>query len=272
LVLIISALKVEVSAILKRMKKIKILNRRMPLVYEGHIKNKKIILIISGIGKNNASFASAFISSNFLENNSEKNNKGLILKKIIICGVSGALKEGLSIGDVMVCDRILLRDSKSFRIASTIRLKDSEKALKKTSAIDNDFLKKEFREKFKKNKLFFSGSLLTVYNVLSDRQEKKLINKRFNADIADMESFWLLKNLANSKSKADLSCIRAISDNSKFSLPESSRNLVGNENINYYRAFLFILKNPMNFIRLISTGINFRKACRSLNFFIENIL
>jgi len=235
------------------------------------------------VGKDNASAASEFISSKFLENALGENNKGHILERIIICGVSGALKEGLSIGDVVVCDRILLRDSNFCRIVNTIRLrnpeKSSEKALEKEVekelVLNNGFFRKKSEPESRKNKLYFklyfSGSLLTVNNILADMEEKKLAGERFGADIADMESYWILKNLKYSKIKTSILCIRAVSDGLNFSLTESLQNLTRNGNINYHQVFLLILKNLINFFRLISAGINFRKACRSLHFFIENI-
>jgi len=279
LILIVSAIKLEVFAILKRMKKVKILNKRIPSVHEGYINNKKIILVISGVGKDNASVASEFISSKFLENAPGENNKGHILERIIICGVSGALKEELTTGDVIVCNKISLGDLNSCKISNSMKLRNSEKALEKevekALVLNNSFFGKKLESETRENKLyfklFFSGSLLTVNNILADVEEKKLAGERFGADIADMESYWILKNLTYSKIKTNVLCIRAVSDGLNFSLTESLQNLIRNGNINYHQVFLFILKNSMNFFRLISAGINFRKACRSLHFFIENI-
>ena len=276
MILIVSAIKLEILATLKRMKKLKVVNKKMPLVYEGYINNKQIILVISGMGKGNASAASKFISSKFLVSSPGEKNKKQVLEKIIICGVSGALKESLSTGDVMICDKILLRDLKSFRISGTIRLDNSEKAIERVIAskkvLNCKLSEKESKEKFEKNKLFFSGSLLTVCNMLTDVEEKKLAGERFNADVADMESYWLLKNVNDSKVKINNLCVRAVVDDLRFRLPESLKSLIINENINYCQVIFLVLKNPVNFFRLVSTGINFRKACRSLNFFIEKIL
>ena len=222
------------------------------LTYEGLINNKKILLVIVGIGKGNAESAAKFIEDNFLNKNSDQNRYNHI-EKIIIAGVSGALSKSFSIGDIIICKNIyfLYSDNKKIITNTNIHILDSIKNFEITQHDCSSI---------------YYGNLLTVNNIITDKAQKEFLNLEFSIDAVDMESYWLLNFL--SSSKIPVLCVRSISDNMKYNISLSYENLIKNAFIDYYKVFRFVLKNPSEIIKLVINGINFRKASRSLHHFI----
>ena len=252
LILILSALKLELNSLVRKMKNRTILNSGEILTYEGLINNKKILLVIAGIGKENAKTAAKFIKANFLNKNSAQNRHNFI-EKIIIAGVSGALHKSFSIGDIIICKNIYFLYS------------DNKKIITNTNIHVSDRLNNFEITQHDCSSIYY-GNLLTVNNIITDKAQKEFLNLEFSVDAVDMESYWLLNFLASSK--IPVLCVRSISDNMKYNISLSYENLIKNAFINYSKVIRFVLKNPSEIIKLVINGINFRKACISLHHFI----
>jgi nucleoside phosphorylase len=257
LILIISAFKLEILGILKKMKNKKIIRGRIPLLYEGFINGKKIILAVCGMGKENAILSSKLISSELLIEDNNKYISGKDIEKIIIAGVAAALKKNLSIGDVVLCNSVSVKKSGSDELEDKIEMPIP--AINKGSD-----------EKTNRNFKINTGALLTVNEVLTDANEKKSLNIKLGVDIADMESYWFLKNLRYCEKI--IFCIRTISDNLDHNYSRGFQEMIKNERINYRGVIMFLLRHPLNLKKFVFSAVNFRKACRNLNYFIEDYL
>ena len=72
--------------------------------------------------------------------------------------------------------------------------------------------------------------------------------------------------------KRIISCVRTISDNLDYNYSRDFQGMINNEKINYRRIIIFLLRHPFNLKNLIISSVNFIKACRNLNYFIEDYL
>ncbi|MCL4377374.1 MAG: hypothetical protein M1409_03160, partial [Actinobacteria bacterium] len=230
---------------------------RIPLLYEGSINSKKIILAVCGMGKENAILSSKLIISEFLIKDNKKNKSGRDIEKIIIAGVSAALKKNLSIGDAVLCNNVCIKRPESDELKEPLVLRipviNTSSGIKKC-----------------RNFKTHTGALLTVNEILTETSEKKSLNIKLGVDIADMESYWFLKNLQSHKEI--IFCARTISDNLENNYSRGFQEMIKNEKINYGRVIIFLFRHPLNFKKFVFSAVNFMKACRNLNYFIEDCL
>ncbi|MCL4415409.1 MAG: hypothetical protein M1365_01715 [Actinobacteria bacterium] len=226
------------------------------LIYEGLINNKEILLVITGIGKKNAKTAAQFIKDNFLNKDSTQNGHNFI-EKIIIAGVSGAMHESFSIGDIIICKNIYSLCSDDNKIPFLTNFVISDR-LNDFKIIKHDYC------------TTYYGNLLTVNNIIADKARKEFLDPEFSIDAVDMESYWLLNFLPSDK--IPVLCVRSISDNMKYSVSLSYENLINGAFINYPKVIRFVLRNPSEITKLVRNGNNFKKACRSLHNFILSII
>ncbi|MCL5072723.1 MAG: hypothetical protein M1308_17795, partial [Actinobacteria bacterium] len=210
MILILGALKFEVSSILKKMKNIKILASGSIPAYEGLINGKKILLVVTGMGKKNAETAAGFIKE-YRFNSDNVQNKNEPIKKIIIAGVSGALHRNFLIGDIVICKSVYFVHQAGSKTAAD----ESMPVLCKSIQVEDPQ---------PGNCPVYCGNLLTVSNIVTDNNTKESLNSRFDADAVDMESYWLLQFLETLK--IPVICIRSISDNMKYDLSKSYERLV----------------------------------------------
>jgi nucleoside phosphorylase len=247
----------EILGILRKMENKKIIRDRIPMLYEGLINGKKIIIAVCGMGKENAILSSKLISSELCIENNNKNISGKDIEKIIIAGVSAALEKNLSIGDAVLCNCVCIKKSGSDEFEDKIEIQIP--AVNKGSG-----------DKKNRNFKIHTGTLLTVNEILTDRNEKESLNINLGVDIADMESYWFLKNLLTSRKI--IFCIRTISDNLDYNYSRGFERMIKNEKINYRGVMMFLLRHPVNLKKFVFSVLNFRKACKNLNYFIEDYL
>ena len=153
-------------------------------VTEGTVKNQKIILVKTGMGKEKAENATKFILNHYSPD------------IVFMVGIAGGVKKELKLGDIVVCQNIysegqkpLFSDSKFYSLV--IQLLREKK-------ID-----------------FHGGNILTVSQVISQPEMKREIAKSFPVSVVEMESYWIASVL----DKTPFLAIRVISDTVDEEIP-----------------------------------------------------
>lgn len=139
----------------------------------GSLRDVKIVLAESGIGKVNASILATTMIMKFN------------IRAICFSGVAGALDERLKVGDVVIGEKIIHHDMD----VTGFGLKKGEIPRMEVSAFSSkDRLMKMVTEfKFPKHKIY-QGTIISGDQFISSKEIKKNLAKEFNAMCVDMES------------------------------------------------------------------------------------
>lgn len=95
---IIGAMDCEIARLKDLMTSINSINTNRLTIYEGKIGNHKIILVKSGVGKVNAALCTQYIIDKFKP------------QYIINTGIAGGLADNLSIGDIVIGEKLIQHD------------------------------------------------------------------------------------------------------------------------------------------------------------------
>lgn len=95
---LICAMSEELELLLERLKERKDYNVANMSFYTGDLEGMKVVLVLSGIGKVNASIAAALLISNFE------------VEAVINTGVAGAIDKKLKVGDIVIGERLAYHD------------------------------------------------------------------------------------------------------------------------------------------------------------------
>lgn len=125
---------------------------------------------------------------------------------VLVCGLAGALTPSLKAGDVVLYDRcITMRDELAQVHPNPLWLRAAHDLLSRVGS------------------RFVSGSGVTVGELLTSADEKLALGRRFNAQIADMESFDILTALAPWSIPSLV--LRSISDEASQRLPDFGKTI-----------------------------------------------
>jgi len=172
---IITAMKEEADLIIKEYKLQKVLSKWTLSIYEWFLKNKKIILLLAGIWKIQASFSTTYLLENY---------KIDLLINIWIAG--NISKDKINIWDVVLPNNFIQHDM--YLPFEWEHLDYAKKAIKiKTSNIEN---KTNF-------KIFNNLTCLTWDQFIDNNETIKYLKEKFNWDIVEMEAFAILSVARN---------------------------------------------------------------------------
>ena len=163
--------------------------------YIGSLRNRKIVLAESGIGKVNAAMLATIMIVKFN------------VKAVCFSGVAGALDSKLKVGDVVIGEKMLQHDMD----VSEFGLKKGEIPRMDTSVfLSNDRLMEIVKEYKLSNNKIYSGTIISGDQFISLKQAKQELAAEFNAMCVDMES----AAVAQVCHRLDKKClvIRSISD------------------------------------------------------------
>jgi nucleoside phosphorylase len=308
MIVIFAAFKKEAIDLLKLLKLKKIIKNRSAVIYDGTVKNKRIIICITGMGKLNSLFAARQIIEMNLDN-----------PVFIIQGISGALVDNLNIGDLIFYESIKnlekfqitkkIQDSKDYspysqnqnilngnKVKHTAEMKNNESILYlpygerlteakiKNYSFSNmeevkadaeiiyenfDLLKNKWEAVTKDFRILKAYGCLVSY-VVTDCGEKNALNKLYGVEAVDMESYFIAGIAINNK--IPVICIRSISDNPGEPIPEL---IVRFSSGNFYfrvKCLIEIIFSKTKIRSIVSSSKNINIACRNLNQFIKKIL
>ena len=163
--------------------------------YIGSLRNRKIVLAESGIGKVNAAMLATIMIVKFN------------VKAVCFSGVAGALDSKLKVGDVVIGEKMLQHDMD----VREFGLKKGEIPRMDTSVfLSNDRLMEIVKEYKLPNNKIYTGTIISGDQFISLKQAKQELAAEFNAMCVDMES----AAVAQVCHRLDKKClvIRSISD------------------------------------------------------------
>lgn len=160
-----------------------IIKKEMKFTYEekigrftfiiGSLRNRKIVLAESGIGKVNAGMMATIMITKFN------------VKAIIFSGVAGALDKRLSVGDVVIGEKMIQHDMD----VREFGLKKGEIPRMATSIFESD---KEILDIISSFELpdhkIYKGTIISGDQFISSKQVKTDLAEEFSAMAVDMES------------------------------------------------------------------------------------
>ena len=162
---------------------------------------------------------------------------------VISFGVAGGLDPSLKSGDVVVATEVLSGDAR-FLAASALN----------EEMIANVGLKR---------RRIVRGGLAGVERVLAAKACKAALRSETGASAVDMESHIAAAYAA--KAGIPFAALRVISDPATRALPELAKTAVKpNGDIDLRKVLRGVARNPLTLRSLVSTGIDFNRALRSL--------
>ena len=216
-------------------------------VFRGRYKNKAIVLVQTGIGKERAETATKFILEHYP------------VTTMISLGFAGALTEGLKIGDIILCSTIYCGNGQINRGPWQESLRS-----------DTSLVSLASQGRGVTTAGLYRGSSVTVAEPASSSKAKQDLSKAFPAEVVDMESYWIAR-IASTR-HIPFIAIRAISDTMQDSLIPFDQILDSNGKWRLKKVALYFLSHPQHVIRLLALLKNARQAMRSLTTLVDYLV
>jgi len=221
--------------------------RRDCRLYRGKFKNRDILLVQTGMGKERAENATQFMLERYP------------VTAIISLGFAGALAPELRIGDVVVCSTLHGQPGLGQEEQRLEPLAPDAKLLSLASQGPGD-----------KASRFCLGSGVTVLQLNPSTQKMQGLNETFHADIVDMESYWIAR-IASARQIPFIS-IRSISDNMQSSVQPFDQIMASDGELLVRKAVLCFLLHPWYLMNVFTLYRNTRPAKRNLAAFVGDLV
>jgi nucleoside phosphorylase len=248
MLIIFGALKIELNNIIQSARIKEKIRLNGVSIYSGILEDKDVIIVLTGMGKENAIKA-----VDILFTQKEIVKAGSI--NILITGFCGASRTGLKVGDLVAYKRVM-------DITRTGNIKENGQLQKPSFHVISDSIYTSLENKG--IKLAICGC---TGHVVSTPEEKRTIFLKYGVEVIDMESYWLIEELIKKEIPSGrISCLRAISDDSHGKLPQYfSRDNLGRAIIGFIKSsFVSIFSQKERRTNLLALkGI--RMARRKLN-------
>lgn len=162
---------------------------------------------------------------------------------VISFGVAGGLDPSLKSGDVVVATEVMAGDARFLAGAALNEEMIASAALKRRRIV--------------------RGGLVGVEKVVCARDSKAALRSETGAAAVDMESHIAAAYAA--KAGIPFAALRVIADPATRALPEITQTaLKPNGDIDLRKVLRGVARNPLTLRQLVSTGIDFNRALRSL--------
>jgi adenosylhomocysteine nucleosidase len=209
----------------------------------GGYAQKDILLVRTGVGKELAQSAASFVLENYP------------ISTIINIGFGGALNHDLEIGDLILCHKIQFADT----------------SLSESSYCSNrNLIDSAQRAMSGKDVVILTGNCVTVMALLAGPDEKAALVNISQADVVDMESYWIAEIAAENDLK--FLAVRAISDTSTERLPPFDRFMNSGAKWQAKEAVFHFISKPKDIAKLPQIYMHSAKAGRSLNLLFRSLI
>jgi len=199
--------------------------------WRGQIAGRDAVFVESGAGKVNAGVATSLLLDRF------------DCRALMLCGVAGGLDPSFRSGDVVVATEVLSGDA---RWAAGLSLSD-DLIDKLTSG----------------RRRVVRGSLAGAEEVVTGRSCKAALHSETGAAAVDMESHIAAAYAA--ENELPFAALRVIADPASRTLPALARSAIKpNGEIDLRRILGGLARNPKALRALVSTGLDFNRALKSL--------
>ncbi len=228
---IIGAMDCEITKLKELMKNITSVNANRLTIYTGEIENHKVILVKSGVGKVNGALCTQYLIDNYKPD------------YIINTGIAGGLAENLSIGDIVIGEKLIQHDfdatdlgyAKGYMCTGiqkdkpTVYFSDEKLVEKLENAI------KHFHPDVKLHK----GTIATGDMFIGCKERKHSIKSTFNAAAAEMEG----AAIAQTANLNNIPCliVRAIADLADGTVADSIDAMAANCSSDTVNSLLKVL-------------------------------
>jgi adenosylhomocysteine nucleosidase len=244
LIAILNAIKEESSYLKKGMKIRKISSYPDCQMFEGKIGEKEILLVLTGMGKEGA------IKS------TELALKKYPIKVMISTGFGGALNNKSAAGDVIIYSRL---------ISDEVRHKQSDKVL----VCDSDLNALASKLGHGVNYRTLSGNGVTISEVCITPEAKSKLGLDFNADVVDMESYWVGQTAR--EKNIPFVTIRSIFDAANDDLSLLNQITVEGK-IKPLKVLSHLMCHPRHIKQASGYSANYRKAGKNLALFLNRLI
>jgi len=239
---VLGAMSQEVNGLRKRMSIQESIARDGWQLFRGKCAGKEMLVVRTGIGKDQVESAVKYILSHFE------------IEGIISVGFGGALIPELQIGDLVLCRSLLCgnggggetRYFSDHHLLSAITLTLGTRAVR-----------------------FILGSSVTVGGLAAEPERKISLRRDYRAEAVDMESYWVAR-LASEK-RLPFLAVRSISDALTQPLPPFDQ-LIASDGKWTWKTPLYFLSHLSDIARLPRVYINARRAGRSLSLLFDALI
>lgn len=240
---LLAALKEEISDLRKGIALKESYTWQNYLIYDGEYNGKSVLLAQTGMGKERAEAATEFILQRYP------------VTALVSFGFAGAVNENLQIGDVVICSTLY-----------------SSNDVTKGNPCSSDASLISLSLQVLPGKItrLSQGKSVTVAQPASTPEVKSDLCRTFNADIVDMESYWIGK-IASAREVPFLA-VRAISDTLQDNLLPFDRFMDMNGKLLRQKAILYFLSHPQHVAKLFALQRNAWRARKNLTAFIDYLI
>lgn len=252
MIIILYAIKNELNYFKRNLKKIEEYQIENSTFFETELNNEPIVLVQTGVGTKNSKAAIEEVLNNYDS------------KLIISTGYTGALKDGIEVGDIVFANNFLYSEN----LIET----GNETAFQNINVINKEIYVKLIKDVCRNNGLLLhSGDILTVDKVVSNSSDKKKIGCKTTAVVVDMETYAIAEAISNKK--IDFLSIRVVSDdvNCSFDVDKISE-IAEDGTVDIKKTGVKILKN-LNYVpQLMKLRKQAIIASRNINKLLYNFL
>ena len=216
-------------------------------VYRGRLGGKACLIVQTGIGRQRAEKATGFVLDRYP------------VTALISLGFAGALTPDLRIGDVVVCSAV--------HRASGFGNDEREAA---PYAADTRLLALASGGPPSATTRFSLGTTVSVPRVVSGARAKQELSREFQAQIADMESYWIA-GVAFTR-RVPFIAIRSISDTLHDDLRAVDHILDAEGRVLWRRVAPYFLLHPHHLPGMFTALRNMQRAEKTLTAFISDLV
>jgi adenosylhomocysteine nucleosidase len=232
------------------------------LVEEGWLAGQECLLVQSGMGRQRAERALAFVLRHYQPS------------AVLSLGFCGALAAKLRAGDLVICSQLLalLTMPSPMRPAPSVGLLNcDERLVARALRVEMPLnwgvtrclgLRRHTRP--------VGGGCLTIPSAASHRQVKEWLSWNFTGAVVDMESFWL--GFLAQEAGVPFLAVRAVSDPLSESLPPLEGLIDAFGRTKKSAMSRYLLAHPIAAGELVRLGFHARRAQKSLTSFIVHFL
>jgi adenosylhomocysteine nucleosidase len=246
MLVIMAALKQEIAAMEKSLCGRKYSNQEQIPLCHGEYNGKEVMLVLTGMGRKRAERATHIV----LQSNR--------VKLLVSLGFAGALNPDLAGGDIILCSGIHCQDGNGNKTASHINGLDNGIHTMLCRALESDSIN------------FRTGEIVSVMQPMQTAEERAVLRDEFNAEIVDMESYWIASIAA--QRQVPFLALRAVSDTVDDSFPPIEQIVDIEGNLLPGKAALYFLSHPWHLTMLFGLYRNSIRAAKNLNEVIKRLV
>jgi adenosylhomocysteine nucleosidase len=236
---LVAAMKQEIMGLKRHMQIENAVSENGYKIFQGTLGDKEILLVQTGIGKERTEKALKVVLKNYH------------VTALISFGLAGGLSSELNVGDIVISSKLYSTDRQSFPYHSDTNLL--------SLALQNP-----------RGDIVRMGKIVTTAQVASEPDEKRSLGLTYDADVVDMESYWIAK--VADENKVPFLAIRGISDTYKEKLPPFEQLLEVNGRLRLLKVILFFLSHPGQIILLARLYQNSKRSEANLANFIARFI